>query len=306
MPLDLFRNRSYAVTILATFLAAIGFFGAIIFLPRWFQFVKGVSPTDPGCRRSRCSRASSSARSSPASSSRRTGRYKWIVIGALAMMSLGMFLLTGLTSRTDLPVMWAWMFITGLGIGPTLSVFTIVIQSVVPFDRLGVATGNLTFFRQVGGSVGLAIVGTLFAAELRLATRALDGGRRRPSGGRRHGRELRQQRCRRGHHPGRRRQPRRPALAGAGAPGFRRRHRQRHPRGVLARDRGHVLVRARDDRHRARGGRGRPARGPASGLFADAGGRRRSGRRGQSAPKGRVAASPRPRCSPRTRPEGSA
>ena len=48
VPLDLFRNRSYAVTILATFLAAIGFFGAIIFLPRWFQFVKGVSPTDSG------------------------------------------------------------------------------------------------------------------------------------------------------------------------------------------------------------------------------------------------------------------
>jgi hypothetical protein len=42
-------------------------------------------------------------------------------------------------------------------------VFTIVIQSIVPFDRLGVATGNLTFFRQVGGSVGLAVVGTLFA-----------------------------------------------------------------------------------------------------------------------------------------------
>jgi hypothetical protein len=55
------------------------------------------------------------------------------------------------------------MFVAGFGIGPTLSVFTIVIQSVVPFDRLGVATGNLTFFRQVGGSVGLAVVGTLFA-----------------------------------------------------------------------------------------------------------------------------------------------
>ena len=47
-PLDLFRDRSYAVTILATFLAAIGFFGAIIFLPRWFQFVQGISPTESG------------------------------------------------------------------------------------------------------------------------------------------------------------------------------------------------------------------------------------------------------------------
>ena len=59
-------------------------------------------------------------------------------------------------------MLWVWMFLTGLGVGPTFSVLTIVIQSVVPFEQLGVATGNLTFFRQIGGSIGLAIVGTIF------------------------------------------------------------------------------------------------------------------------------------------------
>jgi hypothetical protein len=59
------------------------------------------------------------------------------------------------------------MFVAGLGVGPTLSVFTIVIQASVPFSRLGVATGNLTFFRQVGASVGLALVGTVFADSFR-------------------------------------------------------------------------------------------------------------------------------------------
>ena len=48
VPLDLFRNRVYTVSIMATFLAAFGFFAAIVFLPRWFQFVKGVSPTESG------------------------------------------------------------------------------------------------------------------------------------------------------------------------------------------------------------------------------------------------------------------
>jgi hypothetical protein len=48
VPLDLFRNRTYSVSILATFLASFGFFGALVFLPRWFQFVKGVSPTESG------------------------------------------------------------------------------------------------------------------------------------------------------------------------------------------------------------------------------------------------------------------
>jgi hypothetical protein len=78
-------------------------------------------------------------------------------------MSVGILLFTGLGARTDLPLLWAWMFLAGLGVGPTLSVFTIVIQASVPFSRLGVATGNLVFFRQIGGSVGLAVVGTIFA-----------------------------------------------------------------------------------------------------------------------------------------------
>ena len=54
------------------------------------------------------------------------------------------------------------MFIAGLGVGPTFSVFTIVIQNAVPFRQLGVATSNLTFFRQIGGTVALAFVGTIF------------------------------------------------------------------------------------------------------------------------------------------------
>ena len=59
------------------------------------------------------------------------------------------------------------MFLTGLGIGPSFAVFTIVVQNAVPFAQLGAATSNLTFFRQVGGSVGLAIAGAIFGSAFR-------------------------------------------------------------------------------------------------------------------------------------------
>jgi len=164
IPLDLFRNRGYSVTILAVFLAGIGFFGSIIFLPRWFQFVKGVDPTDSGLQI--LALLAGVILSSVVSGIlvSRTGRYKMLSIVSLSTMAIGILLLTGLRAETDLPILWIWMFITGLGIGPSLSVFTIVIQSVVPFEKLGVATGSLTFFRQIGGSVGLAIVGTIFGS----------------------------------------------------------------------------------------------------------------------------------------------
>jgi hypothetical protein len=63
-------------------------------------------------------------------------------------------------------VIWIWQFVLGIGIGPTLAVFTIVVQNAVPFKKLGVATSNLTFFRQIGGTIGLAIAGTVFGSQL--------------------------------------------------------------------------------------------------------------------------------------------
>ena len=77
-------------------------------------------------------------------------------------MGVATLLMTQLTKDTPVPVVWLWMFIAGLGVGPTFSVFTIVIQNAVPFRQLGVATSNLTFFRQIGGTVALAFVGTIF------------------------------------------------------------------------------------------------------------------------------------------------
>ena len=97
----------------------------------------------------------------------RAGRYKLIVVGGISLMTVGVYLLSNLRADTELPVFWAWMFVTGLGIGPTMSAFTLIVQNAVPIRQLGVATSNLTFFRQIGGSVGLAVLGTLFASSLR-------------------------------------------------------------------------------------------------------------------------------------------
>ena len=92
----------------------------------------------------------------------RTGRYKWLLVGAIAVMAIAMTLMSQLRTDTPIPIVWLWMFIAGLGVGPTFAVFTLVVQNAVPFNMLGVATSNLTFFRQIGGTVALAIVGTVF------------------------------------------------------------------------------------------------------------------------------------------------
>ena len=97
----------------------------------------------------------------------RTGRYKWLTVGAIVLMGISTVLMTQLRADTPVPIVWLWMFIAGLGVGPTFAVFTLIVQNAVPFHMLGVATSNLTFFRQIGGTVALAIVGTLFATSLK-------------------------------------------------------------------------------------------------------------------------------------------
>jgi EmrB/QacA subfamily drug resistance transporter len=164
IPLGLFRNRTYSSSMISTFFASFAFFGAIIFLPRWFQFVHGFSPTDSGLAALPLMVGLIFSSIVSGLIVARTGSYKWLLVGAIAVMGISTALMTQLTAQTDLAVVWFWMFLAGLGVGPTFSVFTIVVQNAVPFSQLGVATSNLTFFRQIGGSVALAIVGTIFGS----------------------------------------------------------------------------------------------------------------------------------------------
>ncbi len=166
VPLGLFKNRTFTASVVAVFLAAFGFFGAIIFVPRWFQVVYGSSATESGYQMFPLLVGLLGSSIASGFFISKTGKYKWLVVGAMAVMSVGLLLMTNLRAETSLPTIWLWMIIAGVGLGPTMAAFTIVVQNAVPFSQLGVATSDLTFFRQVGGTVGLAIAGTLFGNAL--------------------------------------------------------------------------------------------------------------------------------------------
>src|SRR3954465_11560389 len=96
VPLDLFRNRTYAASMVATFFAAFAFFGAIIFLPRWFQIVQNFSPTNSGL--AALPLVAGLIGSSIASGLivARTGRYKWLTVGAIVILAASMVLMSNL------------------------------------------------------------------------------------------------------------------------------------------------------------------------------------------------------------------
>jgi EmrB/QacA subfamily drug resistance transporter len=166
IPLSLFRIPSFTLSMVAVFTAMFGFFSAVVFLPLWFQVVQGSSATASGYNLLPFlfGLIFSSVVSGQLVS--RTGHYKWLVVGSLLLATVGLVLFTNLRADTPSPVLWFWMAVLGLGIGPTMAVFTIIVQNAVPFSKLGAATADLTLFRQVGGTVGLTFGFTLFRSFL--------------------------------------------------------------------------------------------------------------------------------------------
>ena len=166
VPLDLWRDRTYAGSMLATFFASFGFFAAIIFLPRYYQVVLGESATASGYALIPLLIGVIGSSIASGQIVARTGKYRALLLGAITLLGIGSYLFTNLGATTETPTIWLWQVVLGIGIGPTLAVFTIVIQNAVPFSKLGVATSNLTFFRQIGGTVGLSVAGSLFGTQL--------------------------------------------------------------------------------------------------------------------------------------------
>jgi EmrB/QacA subfamily drug resistance transporter len=165
--LGLFRNRTFSASVLATSMISFGFFGGIVFVPLWFQTVLGSSATESGYQILPMMAGLMTGSIASGQIVSRTGRYKWLMVGGMLVATTGLLLLTQISADTSITTMWIWLAIMGLGIGPSMAVFTIVVQNAVPFREMGVATSALTFFRQIGGSIGLAIAGSAFGSTIR-------------------------------------------------------------------------------------------------------------------------------------------
>jgi EmrB/QacA subfamily drug resistance transporter len=166
IPLDLFRNRTFTVSAIATFFAVFGFSTLIIFLPLWFQIVKGESTTASGYLLFPFLVGLIFSSVAAGFLVSRTGRYKLLLSVGLLVMGVGLALFSNLRGDTQFPPLWLWMLIAGLGVGPTMAIFTLIVQNDVPFQRLGTATSDLTLIRQIGTSVGLTAAFTLFRDNL--------------------------------------------------------------------------------------------------------------------------------------------
>ncbi len=166
LPMRLFKNRTFSVGNIFGFLMGFGMFGGIIYLPVYFQTVKGWTPTQSGLAMLPlvCGIFATSISSGQLMS--KTGRYKIFPILGGAILTVAMVLLS--TMKVDTPIwqIFVFEFLMGAGLGLSMQTITVAVQNAIERRDMGVATSGVTFFRSMGGAFGTAILGAVLTSRL--------------------------------------------------------------------------------------------------------------------------------------------
>ncbi|MBT2383411.1 MFS transporter [Streptomyces sp. ISL-11] len=166
IPPRLFRDPVFTVCGLMGAAVGLALFGAASYLPTFLQMVDGADATESGLLMLPMMGGVVLASLVTGQLISRTGRYKLFPVLGGAIASVGMYLLSHLDTDTERAVYSAWMGILGIGVGLALPVLVLAVQNSVSPADLGTATSANNYFRQIGGSVGAAVFGTLFARRL--------------------------------------------------------------------------------------------------------------------------------------------
>ncbi|MBA2953688.1 DHA2 family efflux MFS transporter permease subunit [Nocardioides sp. MAH-18] len=157
IPLRIFRIRPAAVTIAASVIVGMAMFGGIMLLPQYMQIVHGASPTEAGLLMLPMVLGLMTGSIGSGQVISRTGHIRWFPVVGSALMVVGLFLLSLCTADTAMIWVSLSMLVLGLGLGNCLQPILLIVQSSVPPTEIGVATSSATFFRQIGGTLGVAI-----------------------------------------------------------------------------------------------------------------------------------------------------
>jgi predicted MFS family arabinose efflux permease len=166
IPLSLFRNHTFATTSAVGFIVGFALFGAITYLPLYLQVTKGSSPTTSGLQLTPLMAGVLVSSIASGQIITRIGRYRMFPILGTGVMALSLVLLSQLHAGTPTWVAAVDSLILGLGLGMVMQVLILAVQNAVEPGVMGVATSGSTMFRQIGGSIGVALFGTIFASRV--------------------------------------------------------------------------------------------------------------------------------------------
>ncbi|WP_323960331.1 DHA2 family efflux MFS transporter permease subunit [Arthrobacter sp. JZ12] len=166
LPLNLFRERNFVLTTVGGLMIGVTMFGAIGYLPTYLQMVTGASATNAGLLMIPMMGALILVSTGSGVVVSRTGRYKWMPIAGSLIVSVALLLLSGLEPTTPVWLTCIYIAIMGAGLGLSMQILVLIVQNTFPNRMVGTATASNNYFRQIGATLGSAVVGSLFTSRV--------------------------------------------------------------------------------------------------------------------------------------------
>ncbi|MET8372656.1 MDR family MFS transporter, partial [Micromonospora profundi] len=182
VPLTIFRSRTVSLTTIASVLVGVAMFGGTVFLSQYFQISLGKSPTIAGLMSLPMIFGLLVSSTVAGQLITKYGRWKAFLVAGAAVMTAGMALLGTIDAQTSVAVLSIYMAVLGVGVGMLMQNLVLAAQNDVPAHELGAATSVLTFFRSMGGAIGVSALGAVLASRVttltteRLGPAATGGG----------------------------------------------------------------------------------------------------------------------------------
>ncbi|MEE2035194.1 MDR family MFS transporter [Rhodococcus chondri] len=166
LPLHLFRDRNFNLCTLAGLLVSVPLFGVASYMPTYLQMVAGRSATVAGLLMLPMMGSMLTTSTLVGRYVSRTGRYRTLpIIGAL-LVSAALVLLSLLTVGTPVWLVCCFLAVLGIGLGSSMQLLVLVVQNSFPIEEVGTATAGNNYFRQIGATLGAAVVGSVFTSRL--------------------------------------------------------------------------------------------------------------------------------------------
>lgn len=168
IPMRLFRNDIFTVSVILSLLSGVAMFASILYIPLYQQIVRGYSPTKSGLLMLPLILGLLTASIISGRLTSKLGKYKLFPMIGTIGLAFGLWLFSHLTLTTSEWKLGAWMFVIGASLGSFMQIMTLAIQNSVKRGEMGTATSSATFFRSLGSAFGGAIFGTILTNRLNL------------------------------------------------------------------------------------------------------------------------------------------
>ena len=166
VPFELFKNRTFAVSVVTGFLVAVGMFGAIVYVPLVYQGVLGIAATNSGLLITPMMVGLVLGSVITGQLMMRIARYRFIGTFGAALMAVGMYLMSTITTSTQQIEIVRNLVMIGFGVGVTFPLYLNAVQSAVDPKFIGVVTSQIQFFRNIGATIGTAVLGSILSQRL--------------------------------------------------------------------------------------------------------------------------------------------